>query len=81
MSGARKSGGYWLLGLSLAVSLGALSGCATQPVKAWERGQLATPEMAWEPDPALGTYRLHAQFGKEAASGQIGQAGGGCGCN
>lgn len=59
----------------------ALSACSTTAVKAWERGQLATPEMAWDLDPGLNRYREHAQFSKEAASGQIGQAGGGCGCN
>lgn len=74
MSGVRKFVGCWLL----AASLG---GCAVEPVKPWQRGELATPEMAWESDAALSTYRLHAQFGKEAASAQIGQAGGGCGCN
>lgn len=75
MSGARKFGVCCLL---LSSSLG---GCAIEPVKAWERGDLARPEMAWETDAGLADYRRHVQFSKEAGQGQLGTAGGGCGCN
>lgn len=57
------------------------SGCTLQPVQAWERGDLARPEMAFEPDPMLSSYRRHVEFSKEAASGGPALAGGGCGCN
>ncbi len=57
----------------------ALTGCV--PVKAWERGDLARPEMAFEPDPMLAGYRRHVEFSKEAASGGPVLSGGGCGCN
>ncbi len=75
MSGARKFAACCLLSSSV------LGGCAIEPVKAWERGQLAEPEMAWAVDPGLADYRRHARFSKEAAFGQIGDLGGGCGCN
>ncbi len=55
------------------------SGCAT--VQPWERGDLARPEMAFEPDPLLTGYRRHVEFIKEAASGGPALSGGGCGCN
>lgn len=55
-----------------------LAGCATP--KAWERGALAAPEMAWEPDPLLAGYRDHVHLSKEQASGGASAGGGGCGC-
>lgn len=57
----------------------ALSGCtAVQP---WERGRLAQPHMAIEADPLLAAMNEHVYSSKEAASGGVGPAGGGCGCN
>jgi hypothetical protein len=56
------------------------AGCAAAP-KAWERGRLARPEMAWEPDPLTASYRDNVHFSKEAASGGANAGGGGCGCN
>ncbi|MGH8528860.1 MAG: DUF4266 domain-containing protein [Nevskiales bacterium] len=61
----------------LAVS----SGCAVKDVKAWERGYLAQPEMAADPDPLASEYREHVYFSKEAAFGGATAGGGGCGCN
>lgn len=63
--------------LLIALAL-ALAGCATP--KAWERGALAAPEMAWEPDPLLAGYRDHVHLSKEQASGGASAGGGGCGC-
>lgn len=63
----------------LLISLG--SGCAIQKVQPWERGDLARPEMAWEPDPLNAAYRSHVYFSKEASSGGATAGGGGCGCN
>lgn len=57
-----------------------LVGCGAAP-KAWERGTLARPEMAFAPDPLLSTYRDHAFVSKEQASGGAGVGGGGCGCS
>lgn len=50
-------------------------------VSPWERGILAKPEMAWEPDPLIGQLQDHVYFSKEGSSGGYGAGGGGCGCN
>ncbi|MFK7817068.1 MAG: DUF4266 domain-containing protein [Gammaproteobacteria bacterium] len=50
-------------------------------VNPWERGILAKPEMAWEPDPLMGQLQEHVYFSKEGSSGGYGAGGGGCGCN
>jgi hypothetical protein len=48
------------------------SGCA--PVSPWERGNLAKPHMALEPNPAL---RAHTYMSREAAvSGSVAGGGG-----
>lgn len=56
-----------------------LAACA--PVQPWERGRLAQPQMALEPDGLLAAMDEHVYSSKEAASGGAGAAGGGCGCN
>jgi hypothetical protein len=56
-----------------------ISGCQT--VNAWERGNLAKPQMALEVDPLTSALSLHTFSSKEAASGGYGVGGGGCGCN
>ena len=73
----------WRTGvLVLSLLLGA---CASiepvQPVQPWQRGDLARPEMAFDPDPLQAAYRRHVDFSKEAASGGATLGGGGCGCN
>jgi len=50
-------------------------------VRAWERGYLAQPEMAWQPDRLAAALNKHVYFSKEASSGGNSAAGGGCGCN
>lgn len=59
----------------------ALSGCAVQPVEVWERGRLARWDMQLDPDPLDAAMREHTFFSKEAVSGKLAPAGGGCGCN
>lgn len=54
---------------------------ACAPVQPWERGRLAQPGMALEADPLLAAMDDHVYTSKEAASGGVGPAGGGCGCN
>ena len=56
-----------------------LFGCAE--VRPWERGYMAKPEMAWDPDPMESALRQHVYFSKEASSGGANAGGGGCGCN
>ena len=56
------------------------SACATN-VKPWERGTLAKPHMAIEPDGLARTIREQVVSSKESSSGGYGVVGGGCGCN
>lgn len=56
-----------------------MSACA--PVQPWERGRLAQPHMALQDDALLSAMDQHVYTSKEAASGGVGPAGGGCGCN
>jgi hypothetical protein len=66
--------------LALAFALGAgATGCAD--VQPWERGNLAKPHMALDPNPATSAMRMHAYVSREAASGGDSADGGGCGCN
>ncbi len=65
----------------LLAALAAASGCASLGVRAWERDQLARPEMQLDPDPSASGIDDHVYFSKEASSGGRGFGGGGCGCN
>lgn len=65
----------------LAIGVILLSGCSAMEPKAWQRGDLAQPEMAWDPDPLDAAMRQHTYDSKEAASGSATVGGGGCGCN
>ena len=72
-----------LIRLKILLALPVLSliiGCAE--VSPWERGNLAKPHMAVEPDPALAVLRVHAYRSREAAAvwGEATGAGAGCGC-
>lgn len=57
------------------------SACEMQPVKPWQRGILAKPEMQLVPDELENFLDEHIYFSKEAATGGQGIGGGGCGCN
>lgn len=50
-------------------------------LKAWERGYLADPIMNLDGDPLTRSMRQHVHASKEAAAGDGGISGGGCGCN
>lgn len=67
--------------LTAAGMLGALAGCATTPVQPWERGRLARWDMRWDADAKESAMTNHTYFSKEGTTGEIGAAGGGCGCN
>ncbi len=73
-----RSAMCWLLACAVLAGLG---GCATQTVQPWQRGQLARWDMRWDPDPLQAAMNEHAYISKEGTSGEIGAAGGGCGCN
>ena len=59
-----------------------VSGCGSVgKVQPWEKGNLAKPEMAFDPDVLETRFADHTYFSKEGASGGAGVGGGGCGCN
>lgn len=64
-------------GLTLIVMAG-LAACT--PVQPWERGHLATPQMALDPHPLQSGIRAHNYGSREAAAGISTAQGGGCGC-
>lgn len=67
---------------SFGLVLAAVGGCSATPsVQAWEKGNLARPEMGFERDALDAKFTDHIYFSKEAASGGTGVGGGGCGCN
>lgn len=59
------------------ISIG-LVGCET--VEPWERGNLAKPQMAVDPEPLHTAMNTHTYTSREAASGGDTAEGGGCGC-
>ena len=73
------SKGYVLRALFCGALILAAAGC--EPVQPWERGDLAKPHMALEPDPANAALRAHTFSAREAAQGGNAGVGGGCGCN
>lgn len=64
----------------LAVGLG-LGGCSSLGVEPWERAVLSEPGMQIDPDLIVTALDEHIFFSKEASTGGLGTAGGGCGCN
>lgn len=68
--------------LALLVACGALTACAPlEPVRAWEKGDLARPSMTFDADRVEARMLEQVYFSKEASSGGAGVGGGGCGCN
>ena len=53
----------------------------TGGVKAWQRGYLADPIMSLDGTASTQIFREHIHASKEAAAGDGGASGGGCGCN
>jgi len=68
------------LRFSAALAALLLAACSLTPPAAWQRGNLAKPIMAWDPDVVDAAARDHTYISKEAAAGGASAAGGGCGC-
>jgi hypothetical protein len=54
---------------------------ACEPVEPWERGNLAKPQMAVDPNGIHSALRAHTFATRESASTATTAGGGGCGCN
>ena len=62
-----------LLGLTSA-------GCATVPVKAWQRERLVDPIVAFRTEAREDARKMRTFEAREGSTGGIGGAGGGCAC-
>lgn len=79
---ARTRAGLMLAQALLILAAGLLlGGCSSLGVQPWERSILAEPGMQIDPDVVVTALDEHTYFSKEAATGGLGTAGGGCGCN
>jgi hypothetical protein len=70
---------FTLLKLALLIALGVSSACAT--VKPYEREYLSRPSMDRENERTEAMFYSHVLDAREGATGGVGTAGGGCGCN
>lgn len=57
-----------------------VNGVACSPVSPWQRGVLAKPQMALDPNPIDEVMRNHNYSSREAAPAGGAGVGGGCGC-
>ena len=67
------------LKLAFVFALCAAAGCAT--VKPYEREYLSRPSMDLEREATEAKFYSHVLDAREGATGGVGAAGGGCGCN
>lgn len=67
------------LKLALGLALCVAAGCAT--VKPYEREYLSRPSMDLEREATEAKFYSHVLEAREGATGGMGTAGGGCGCN
>jgi hypothetical protein len=72
-----KSAGFESKLLLLMISIPLVACTAVQP---WERGNLAKPQMALDPNPSQSALWAHNYGSREAAAGGNAAQGGGCGC-
>lgn len=64
--------------LSLAAL--AAAGCATVPVKPWQRERLVDPIVAFKAEAREDARKLKTFEAREGSTGGVGGAGGGCAC-
>ena len=67
------------LKLATVLALCAAAGCAT--VKPYEREYLSRPSMDLQREATEAKFYTHVLDAREGATGGLGTAGGGCGCN
>lgn len=66
--------------LLLALATLASAGCATVPVKAWQRERLVDPIVAFRAEAREDGRKMRTFEAREGSTGGIGGAGGGCAC-
>ncbi len=64
----------------LALAALGMTGCATMPVKAWQRERLVDPIVAFRAEAREDARKLRTFEAREGSTGGIGGAGGGCAC-
>ena len=67
------------LKLAVVLAVCAAAGCAT--VKPYEREYLSRPSMDLQREATEAKFYSHVLDAREGATGGVGTAGGGCGCN
>jgi Domain of unknown function (DUF4266) len=73
---------FYKISLCATVIVTLITGCShITPVNAWDKADLAKPEMTFESDVLDAKFSDHIYFSREAATGGSGVGGGGCGCN
>ena len=66
-----------LVALLLALTAG---GCATVPVKPWQRERLVDPIVAFKAEAREDARKMKTFEAREGSTGGVGGAGGGCAC-
>lgn len=66
--------------VAIAAIVVALMGAGCTSVAPWERGRLAKPQSAMEPEPMQRSLRTHVYSSREGTPGGSAAQGGGCGC-
>jgi hypothetical protein len=66
--------------LVLALLATTAAGCATVPVKPWQRERLVDPIVAFRAEAREDARKLKTFEAREGSTGGIGGAGGGCAC-
>lgn len=65
---------------AIAALIVAFMGTGCTSVAPWERGRLAKPQSAIEPEPMQRNLRTHVYSSREGTPGGSPAQGGGCGC-
>jgi len=63
-----------------ALGLALLAGCATVPVKPWQRERLVDPIVAFKAEAREDARKMTPFEAREGSTGGVGGAGGGCAC-
>jgi len=63
-----------------ALGLALLAGCATVPVKPWQRERLVDPIVAFKAEAREDARKMKTFEAREGSTGGVGGAGGGCAC-